>query len=284
MRSQIAGRLPSTAAPTRGLPDAGGTRLDDAGCPVPTGYVADRLDAGLPSGVVLWLRGDVGVATFDGGAVCRWEDVSGNGRHFLPVDATYPRFDATIISGRPAVVFSTRSRLERPDVLGLGPTQGRTIAVRSQVSDLTRRFGSFLQGNRANNWEYLELEQNTFMTSGMRAGVYLTANAYDSDLATSAAARTHLYSIATLDAGTQLPGALYYAVDGVQRTLTRTPGGNGPSGPGDDKVWPFTGAGFTSIGETSAAGFSGGAIGEVLVFDHPLDTSERAAVEAHLSR
>lgn len=271
-----------------GTADAGtqdaGVQSDDAGCPLPTGFVADAGGAGLPAGLVLWLRGDISVATLDGGAVCRWEDVSGNGRHFAPSSTTLPRLEPARVNGRAAVVFSTRSWLERPDVLGLAPRQGRTIAVRSQIPDTTRRFGSFLQGNRANNWEYLELEQNTFNTVGGRVGVYLTANAYDSDLPTSAAARTHVYAIATLDAGTVLPGALFYAVDGVQRTLTRTPGGNGPMGPGNNLIWDFSSAGFTSIGETTAQGFTGGAIGEVLVFDHPLTASERSAVEAHLGR
>ncbi len=271
-----------------GAADAGaadaGVQRDDAGCPVPSGFVADAADAGLPAGLVLWLRGDIGVATLDGGAVCRWEDVSGNARHFAPSGATLPRLEARRVNGRAAVVFSSSSWLQRDDVLGLAPTQGRTIAVRSQITDLTRRFGSFLQGNRATNWEYVELEQNTFNTVGSRVGVYLTANAYDSDLPTSAAARTHVYAIATLDAGTSLPGALFYAVDGVQRTLTRTPGGNGPMGPGNNVIWDFSGAGFTSIGETSVQGFTGGAIGEVLVFDHPLTAPERSAVEAHLGR
>ena len=266
-----------------GEPDSG--LRDDAGCPFPSGAIDDPLAAGLPPGLVLWLRGDEGVATLpDGSSVCRWEDVSGNSHHFTPAGAALPRYEASAVGGRPAVVFSTGTRLERPDVLGLGPTQGRAIAVRSQILDTTRRFGSLLQGNRGNNWEYLELEQNTFNTVGSRVGVYLTANAYDSDVPTSTAARTHVYSISTLALGTSLPGALSYAVDGVERTLTRTPGGNGPSGPGNNLVWDFSGANFTSIGETGAAGFTGGGIGEVLVFDHALTAAERAAVEAHLSR
>jgi len=241
--------------------------------------------AGLPSGLVLWLRGDHGVATLaDGVSVCRWEDVSGNGRHFSPAGASLPRYEATAVGGRPAVVFSTNTRLERPDVLGLGATQARTIAARTQIADTTRRFGTLLQGNRGNNWEYLELEQNTFQTVGRRVGVYLTANAYDSDVATSTAARTHVCAISSVVPGTSLPGALSYAVDGVVRPLTRTPGGNGPSGPGNNLVWDFSGASFTSIGETAAAGFAGGAIGEVLVFDHALSAQERGDVEMYLGR
>lgn len=275
--------LPDLGLEDSGLPDAGALR-DDAGCPLPSGAVDDPVAAGLPNGLVLWLRGDHGVATLeDGTSVCRWEDVSGNGRHFTPAGAR-PTYTSSAVAGRPAVVFSTGTRLERADVLGLGATQGRTIAARTQIADTTRRFGTLLQGDRSTNWRYLELEQNTFNTVGRRVGVYLTANAYDSDVATSTAARTHVYAISTIVPGTVLPGALSYAVDGQERTLTRTPGGNGPSGPGNNRVWDFAGAGFTSIGETGAAGFSGGAVGEVLVFDHALTPVERAAVEAHLSR
>ena len=268
-----------------GPSDSGALLRDDAGCPLPSGAVDDPLAAGLPTGLVLWLRGDHGVATLaDGTSVCRWEDVSGNGRHFTPVGAAMPTYTSSAVAGRPAVVFSTGRRLERADVLGLGATQGRTIAARTQIADTTRRFGTLLQGDRGTNWRYLELEQNTFNTVGRRVGVYLTANAYDSDVATSTAARTHVYAISTIVPGTVLPAALSYAVDGVERSLTRTPGGNGPSGPGNNRVWDFSGAGFTSIGETGAPGFAGGAVGEVLVFDHALSAPERAAVEAHLSR
>lgn len=266
-----------------GAPDAG-TQRDDAGCPLPTGLVLDAADAGLPAtGLVLWLRADRAVATLDGGAVCRWEDVSGNGRHFLPSSASLPRLEATALSGRSAVVFATGNYLTRPDVLGLGGNQGRTIASRTQSADTTRRWATFIQGTRANNWQYIELEQNTFMTSGSLQGVYVTANAYDSTVVTDGGAHTHVYSISSLNAGTQLPGALVYSVDGVVQTLTRTQGGNGPNGPGDNLVWDFSGANYTSIGETAVNGFAGGSVGEVLVYDHALSSTERAAVEAHLT-
>jgi hypothetical protein len=37
--------------------------FDDAGCPLPTGVTVSTADAGIPSGVVLWLRADVGLNT-----------------------------------------------------------------------------------------------------------------------------------------------------------------------------------------------------------------------------
>ncbi len=274
---------PDSGTPDSGTPDAG-PRFDDAGCPVPTGFVANAADAGLPTGLVLWLRADIGVATFDGGAVCRWEDVSGNARHFVPATTTYPRLNPTRIAGKPAVVFSTNGYLTRPDVLGLGATQNRTIAARSQIAEASARFSTFFQGNSANNWEYIELDQNTFNSVGGREGVYLTANAYDATATTDGGAHTHVYAIADMTVGASLPAPLTYAVDGVVQTLTRTPGGNGPSGPGNNLVWPFTGANYTAVGYTAAPGVSNAAVGEILLFDHALSAIERAAVEAHLGR
>ncbi len=266
-----------------GTPDAG-PKFDDAGCPLPSGIVLSAADAGIPTtGLVLWLTAEVGVATLDGGAVCRWEDVSGNGRHFTPLSSGLPRLEQMKFEGRAAVVFSTNTALQNDSVLGIPATQGRTFAARTQISDTTRRFGTIMQGLRSTNWKYLELEQNTFNTVGSRVGVYVTANAYDSDLMTTSSPTTHVYSIADLTTGTVLPTGLVYSVNGTPRTLARTPGGNGPSGPGNNLVWDFAGANFTSIGETATTGFTGGSIAEILVYDHALTTMERIAVEAYLS-
>jgi hypothetical protein len=235
-------------------------------------------DAGIPTtGLVLWLRADVGVATLDGGAVCRWEDVSGNGRHFVP-DLRLPQLVANQADGGPAVVFSLATWLQRTDVLGLGPASGRTVAARTQVADTAGRFESFHQGDGASNWQYFGLDQNTFNTAGHREGVYATACAFDSDVATSGAWRTHVYSISSMVVGTALPGALTYSVDGAPRTLTRTPGGSG-----NNTVWDFSGATFTWLGLTRPP-FGTGAIGELLVYDHALTPAERTAVEGWLHR
>lgn len=254
--------------------DAGPGR-DDAGCPFPTGLTLDAADAGLPTGLVLWLRADLGVATLDGGAVCRWEDLSGHQNHVFPATATLPRFSPTGLQGGPALLFSYLNHLVRGDVLGLAATQGRTVAVRSQHTDTTHRFHSMLQGQSGTPGKYFGLDQNTFGTVGSREGVYITNNSYDSNVTTSGTPHVHVYSVSSLVVGTVLPGALVYTLDGVALTLTARPGSS-------NHVVDFSGANFTAVGYGPQAGFGSAALGDVLMFDHALTETERIAVEKHL--
>ncbi|MBK6695799.1 MAG: hypothetical protein IPG50_26860 [Myxococcales bacterium] len=252
-----------------------GPLLDDAGCPVFAGPLPELGDAGFPTtGLALWLRGDRGVATVDGGAVCRWDDMSGNGRSFKPGAAQAPVFSPTGIRNLPAVSFVGNRPLVREDVLGIAPTSARTFAIFQAIADTTHRI-SFYQGNFATNDVYFGIDQNTFQTVGGREGVYIAGNAYDSNITTSGQPRSHIYSISSMVPDGGLPGVLTYAVDNTLATLTRTPGGTGNS-----KVWDFSGAHRTGMGFADAT-FTGGAIGEVLIFDRELDASERTAVHQY---
>lgn len=256
-----------------------GPQFDDAGCPIGATPVSSAADAGLPTtGIALWLRADIGVATVDGGAVCRWDDVSGNGRSFRPATATPPVAEAAGLNNKPAVSFSGADRhLSRADVLGIGPASGRTVAVIGATADTTRRFQYFTQGQGGTAGTYFGLDQNNFNTAGSREGVYVTNNAYDSDLATSTATRKHILSISNFTAGGALPNVLTYAIDGTTRTLTRNPGGLG-----NGTVESFATADFTSIGWASA-GFTGAKIGELIVYDRELTGPERVLVEQYFS-
>jgi hypothetical protein len=267
---------PDAGPQDAGEPDAGPPR-DDAGCPLPGGLSFDAADAGLPPGLVLWLRADVGVATLpDGGPVCRWDDVSGNQRHVYPATAVLPRFSPQGLAGGPAVQFTALGHLVRGDVLGLGPTQGRTIAARTQVLDTSHRFHGVLQGQAFSPGKYFGLDQNTFGTAGSREGVFVTNNSFDADLATDGGVHVQVLSVTSLVVGTALPGALTYAVDGVPRTLILRVG--------NLLVQDFSGTNFfTAVGYGPVANFGTGLLGEVLVFDHALTPTERAAVEAHLA-
>lgn len=254
-----------------------GPQFDDAGCPIGTGTVSSAADAGLPtSGIVLWLRADIGVATVDGGAVCRWDDVSGNGRSFRPATATPPVAEAAGLNNKPAVSFSDANQhLSRADVLGIGAASGRTVAVIGATADTTHRFQYFTQGQGGTPGTYFGLDQNTFNTVGSREGAYVTNNAYDSDLATSTATRRHILSISSFVAGGALPNVLTYAIDGTARTLTRNSGGLG-----NGTVESFSTADYTSIGSASA-GFTGAKIGELIVYDRELTGPERILVEQY---
>lgn len=255
--------------------------LDDAGCPLPTGVVADLGDSGIPAtGLSLWLRADLGVATLnavaDGGTVCRWDDVSGNGRGFVPATATPPVLAPSGLSGKPAVSFVTSGHhMVRNDVLGMSATSGRTVAVYGSNADTTRRFQFFHQGKVGTAGTFFGLDTNTFNTVGSRRGVYVTNNAYDSNVATSTAPHTEILSISSFAAGGSLPNVLVYAVDGTVTTLTRTSGGLG-----NGKVEDFTPADITFFG-SGAAGHLGAQLGEMLVYDRELTAPERLAIEQY---
>jgi hypothetical protein len=266
-----------------GALDAGvdaGRSVDGGGCPATTGIVLDPADAGLPAqGLRLWLRPDLAVATVGdaGVSICRWEDLTGHGLHFVPSTATPPTLSASGLRGRPSVTISSAGRsLVRGDVLGLAPTSGRTVAVLSLNRDLTRRYEAFFQGLTGSPGTYLGLDTNTFNTAGAREGVYITGNAFDADLATAAIARTHVLSISTMAPGTAVPAALTYTVDGVVRALSSTPD------PGSGVIQSFLGANFTALGR-AAGGFTGAELGDVLVWDRALTPAERAQVEAYFS-
>ena len=62
------------------------------------------------SGLVLWLRADLGV-TLNGGNVSDWADQSGNGEDFSAVTDEQPLFVASAINGKPGVDFSDSDRL-----------------------------------------------------------------------------------------------------------------------------------------------------------------------------
>ena len=254
--------------------------LDDAGCPVPTGVTLRPDDAGIPSsGLALWLRADVGLNTYgaagDGGVVCRWDDVSGNGQSFTPASATPPTQVFGALGAAPAVSFNgSGQNLSRAGVLGIGATSARTVAVYSKTSDTTHRWEAFFQGVDGSPGTYFGLDANTYMTAGSLEGVYVTGNSFDSDLPTTTSARSHILSIGSFAIGTAVPGALTYEVDGTVRTLTLR------SGPGT--VEDFSSANFTSVGY-GAAGFTSGMIGEVIVYDRELTSTERAAIQQYFT-
>jgi hypothetical protein len=261
-----------------GVPDSG-QQYDDAGCPLPTGIVLDANDAGIPgAALVLWLRADLGVATTDGGQVCRWEDLSGHGNHFVPGTSTPPRWLPTGLNGKPAVSFpATNTWLVRGDVLGIPATDGRTVATILLNHDLTTRFNALEMGQSGTPGTYWGLDANTFQTVGQREGVYVTNNAYDSDVATAAVTRTHVYAISSFAPGGTITNVITYSVGGTVTTLTRTPGGLG-----NGLVEDFSGANFTVLGAGSP-GFAGAEVGDILVFDVGVSSTDRQAIESYLN-
>lgn len=250
---------------------------DDAGCSIPTiDPLPSAAAAGIPAnGLVLWLRADDGVSTTASGEVCRWKDLSGNGYDFEPPNDR-PTFGPTAVRGRPAVNFvGDNTALRRSDVLGIAATSARTVAAFGATADTTHRFNYFYQGNYATNDKYWGLDQNAFNTAGSKEGVYCTGNAYDSNVATSTAARSHVYAIDTFTPGPAILSSIHYDIDGVATTLTRT-----PAGTGNGNIEDFSGATRTEIG-SGRSGFTGGVLGELIVYDRALDATERAALNTY---
>lgn len=250
-------------------------QLDDAGCPVPTGVVANAADAGLPeAGIALWLRADLGLATKDGGVVCRWDDVSGNSRAFLPGTATPPVVETAALNGKPSITFTgNTSYLYRNDVLGLPATSGRTFAAYGRSTDTTHRNQYIYQAAPGTPGTYVGVDTNTFLTAGNREGVYAANNAFDSNVATSTTPHSYIFSVASLVVGSPLPAGLVYAIDGTATTLTKTAG--------TGLVEDFSAANVTWIGTATDPAFTTKTLAEVLVYDHALSPTERTAVAAY---
>src|SRR5205814_1485096 len=153
------------------------------GCNFPPPYTP--LDAGalgIPtSGLVLWLRADVGLGldTATGTRACIWQDQSGNGLDVKPVDPTSgPLFEATGVGGLPALHSTGTERMLRGDVLGIGATSARTfVSVMAPVS-LTGRANHTVQYQPFSS-AFFGPDLNTYLTAGMRLGFYCTGNSFD---------------------------------------------------------------------------------------------------------
>ncbi len=278
--NEDSGTNTDTGAPDTSTSDTGPV-FDERGCPVQTVAPSDATAEGLPaSGLVLWLRADRGVSTFDGGAVCHWQDVSGGNHPFVSSqDASTPSLAPNGLSNKPAIsVVGTNQWLVRGDVEGIAPSSARTLIAFGKVADKTTRFAYLNQGDFSTNNIYFGLDQNTFQSSGSREGVYMTGNAFDSNAVTDGGPHTHIYSASTMARDSGVPGVLTYTVDDVTTTLTHTPGGNGK-----DVVLDFASANRTTIG-SAQPGFAGGLIGEILLYNRELTPVERTAVNAYFKK
>jgi hypothetical protein len=230
---------------------------------------------GLPaSGLALWLRADRGVYLTSADRVCAWADQSGHDALFVPAgDSTRPLWVAGSVGAGPAVHFDAVGRyLAVVGVLGIAPTSARTLITVVKLVSTTARCSALQQGQGGSPGTYIMTDANTFLTAGSREGVYVMNNAYDAALATSTAARIHLFTLGTMTPGNAITAAVDYRVNGAAQTLTRTSGGLG-NGNFED----FSGANYTLVG-----GCPDAFVAEALLYDRALSTTERGAVEAAL--
>ncbi len=273
------------AAADRTVADAADGAVDgpppfDAGpgCIAPNDSPLSAAAAGLPAaGLVAWLRADHGIHKTATDGVCAWADARGSGHVFQPlVPGGRPLWESAGLAGLPAVHFSsTGPGLIKAGVLGLPPQSARTFIVVQRLVSLTGRFHSVIQGLGDSPGTYVMIDTNTWMTAGSREGVYAPETSFDSDLATAAGARLHVFSVGPMIIGTPVAPALSYRINRVTRTLTTT-----STGSGNGTFLDFSSANFTMVG--NAVGGEA-LLAEVLVYDHVLSTADRNAVEAALS-
>lgn len=288
------GREAGTDAGDAGKADAGDAGdagkdaapiYDDAGCSIPQDPLPELADAGFPTtGLILWLRADRGVSTTDAGALCGWRDQSGKSHDFVvdPVAAPFtapPQVTPSAINGKPAVsVSGTTAQIHREDTLGLPTNSARTYVAFGATADTTGRFDYLFQAatDPSDNVSYAGFDMNTFNSSPSKEGVYMTANAYEANVATTTAPRVHVYAVDDMTVGGDILSSIHYDVDGVATTLTHT-----PAGIGNGKFLDFSPASRTFVGLAQSATFTGAAIGEVMLFDRSLNAADRTAINTY---
>jgi hypothetical protein len=211
--------------------------------------------------------------------VCSWDDQSGQG-HVLSSRVDRPLWVASGVGAREALHFDARGTYLATDgVLGLSATSPRTFLAVVQLVSTAGRFHAVAQGASGSSGTYLQLDANTWRTSGNREGVYVTnGNSYDSGTATSTAPRVHAFALGTLTPGAAIAGAVAYRINGADQRLTLTQG-SGTFG-------SFSTANYTLVGDVDAVStvtaVGDALVAEVLVYARALSGQELMAAERAL--
>jgi hypothetical protein len=238
---------------------------DGRGCStIPFGFFAKQ--GGLPSGLALWLKADVGVST-DGSGVTTWADQSGNGRDWTRsgTTGTAPSLVTNVQNGLPVV-----RQTAGPDASNVcltraaffsGNVPGELMTVIRSVNNLNYApFGWNFNSSSGNSEHYTygpgtwyeNWGANARPSAGVPSAVYLNFN------------------IMNVSAGTGTNN--YVGRIGGTTYITSTISSNAWDSPN----WAL-------FARDAACSFSWqGDIGEILVYDHVLSASERAAVYTYL--
>jgi hypothetical protein len=257
------------------------------GClPVTSETTLSPVEAGFPAtGLALWLRSDRGVygTTTGGGApaVCAWLDLSGGTTVFTSSAPTAgPAWLAAGINGKPALQFSLSSQvLGTGGVLGIGATSARTFIAVEKLTSANGRFDPVQQGQVGSAGAYIQIDANTWQTTGSLEGAYVTNNSFDTSTATTtAAARVHVLTVGAMTVGNPQTGAIKYRIDGQNMPLSLRAG----TGNFED----FSGANYTAVGGFGTPSMggttTGGLVAEVLVYNRAISDVEIQSVEAAL--
>ncbi|MBS1954390.1 MAG: chitobiase/beta-hexosaminidase C-terminal domain-containing protein [Cyanobacteria bacterium SZAS-4] len=241
---------------------------------VATAYIdIDATTKSVPqTGLQLWLKSDYGVQTTGSSPfnyLSQWIDLSGNNNHALP-GANAPFFSANAINGLPAVF--------NHDLVSPPPSTG-TLSLPFGFHGFNTGANVFLVTKSLN--------------SSVPAYLIDLGNGATSDnvsVSSSGAATTatfNLYTGATnhtLSATNGLPSSLFELVEAQQSGTTGYIQGNGvtTSGslPAANNITRSLNSIFTNYNASST--FKGG-FAEILVYNHGLTSSERAALLAYLN-
>ncbi len=245
-------------------------------CPELCGDPAPAAGSNVPTnGLVAWYRSDVGPQTDAAGLMCSWCDQSAARQDLFQSDATRRPTTTTGVTNAPTVRFDLNDVFFESGDMTIPATAGRTYVIVFRNHALAPRVSPVRQGRFGTPGTYLQIEANTFMTSGQRYGVYVTNNSYDSTtVTTTAAPHLHVMEMNSMTVGLQILSEVSYWIDGTLQSLTRNPGGLG-----NNTIQSFA-ADFFSVG---ASGTGGVDIHEVLIYDRPLTIAERAAIQAELT-
>lgn len=246
------------------------------GCSLPDPYTPPTpAEVGIPAGMAVWLRADMGVSRDTDGLVCEIDDLSGNGHDFTQLSAG-ARPSVATIGLQPAIEYTGGKSMTRLDVMGLSPTATRTIFAVVQL-DVTDARSTFIhQGTLANNHTDLGPEANTFNSAGNLWGLYMTGNAYDSQIAATTDPSIIVWKIDSMTIGQPILDHLSGRVSGLDMTLTRTPAGSG-----DGNIEDFTAADQSFFGYSNPD--QDYQIAEAILYGRTLTAREVGQVEAYLS-
>ena len=211
---------------------------------------------GVGSGLRVWLKPESGIVRNSAGVVTGWQDSSGNGNHAVQSNPiAMPDYSPQSFGTMPGVAFDGDDWLT--GAAGMS-TASYTKIVRVLLSDFSLT-GNILSSSAASGTRHA-----LYMSTSPQPRLWHNAPFVTSSVSMTAG-QAHLLT-ATYDSATKT-GTLH--LDGTQvGTGTASANTTDPT---------------YQLGAINGASFMRGAIGEVLVFDRVLDSTERTGIEAYLT-
>ena len=211
---------------------------------------------GVGNGLKVWLRPESGIVRDSAGVVTAWQDSSGNGNHSVQTNPiAMPDYAPQRFEVMPGVAFDGDDWLTGAAGMSTG---SYTKIVRVLLSDFALT-GNILSSSAASGTRHALFMSTSPQPRLWHGAIFVTSSA------SMTAGQGHLLT-ATYDSATKI-GTLY---------LDGTPVGTGTATANTtDPTY--------QLGAINGANFMRGAIGEAIIFDRVLGSTERAAVEAYLA-